>query len=113
LAAGGAGMVYEFFNILDNHKQQVKEYYKSLTEQDSKHLQEIENELLYQHSKNLSFLNENQALNAEITNRPLKSGVEGALQRYLESSAIAKSLGAMPVGNKQLPGSDKFIPPQF
>jgi len=53
LATGGAGMVYEFFKILDDHKQQVKEYYASLTQQDLQYLQEIENELLYEHSKNL------------------------------------------------------------
>lgn len=113
LAAGGAGMVYEFFKILDDHKQQVKEYYKSLTQQDLKYLQEIENELVYKHSKNLEFLNEAEALNAEITNRPVESGVEGALKRYLESSAIAKSLGTTPVGNRQLAGSQKSLPSAY
>lgn len=113
LAVGGAGMVYEFFKILDDHKQQVKEYYKSLTQRDLQYLQEIENELVYRHSKNLEFLNEAEALNAEITNRPVESGVEGALKRYLESSAIAKSLGATPVGNRQLPGSQKFLPSTY
>lgn len=113
LAAGGAGMVYEFFKILDDHKQQVKKYYESLTQHDLKYIQDIENELLYEHSKNLEFLNEAQALNAEITNRPLESGVEGALKRYLESSAIAKSLGATPVGNRQLPGSQKSLPSAY
>ncbi len=32
LVVGGAGMVYEFFKILDEHKQQVKDYYESLTQ---------------------------------------------------------------------------------
>jgi hypothetical protein len=110
LAAGGAGMVYEFFKILDDHKQQVKEYYSSLTQRDLQYLQDIENELLYEHSKNLEFLNASEALNAEITHRPIESGVEGALKRYLESAAIAKSLGATPIANKQLPGSQKSLP---
>lgn len=113
LAAGGVGMVYEFFKILDDHKQQVKEYYESLTQQDLQYLQRIENELLYEHSKNLEFLNESEALNAEITTRPLESGVEGALKRYLESSAIAKSLGARTVGNRWLPGSWKSLPSAY
>jgi hypothetical protein len=110
LAAGGAGMVYEFFKILDDHKQQVKEYYKSLTQRDLQHLQDVENQLLYEHAKNLEFLTKSETLNAEITHRPIESGVEGALKRYLESAAIAKSLGATPVGNKQLSASQKSLP---
>lgn len=110
LVAGGAGMVYEFFKILGDHKQQVKEYYESLTQRDLRHLQEIENELLYEHTKNLDFLNKAQALNDEIANRPLEAGVEGALKRYLESAAIAKSLGATPVNDRQLPSSQKSLP---
>jgi hypothetical protein len=108
--AGGAGMVYEFFKILDSHKQQTKEYYEALTQHDLNYLQEIENELLYEHNKNLEFLDEAQLLNAEITNRPIESGVEGALKRYLESAAIARSLGATPVGSIQLPSSQKSLP---
>ena len=110
LVAGGAGMVYEFFRILDDHKQQTKEYYEALTQHDLNYLQEIENELLYEHTKNLEFLGEAQALNFEIVNRPLEAGVEGALKRYLESAAIAKSLGATPVRSKQLLESQKFLP---
>jgi hypothetical protein len=110
LIAGGAGMVYEFFKILDDHKEQVKEYYESLTQRDLSYLQEIENELLYEHNKNLNFLDEAQSLNDEIANRPREAGVEGALTRYLESAAIAKSLGATPVGSKQLPSSQKSLP---
>ena len=113
LAAGGIGMVSEFFNILDDHKLQVKEYYESLTQQELQYLQGIENELLYEHSKNLEFLNKSEALNAEIANRPIESGVEGALKRYLESSAIAKSLGATPVGSRLLPGSQKSLPSAY
>ena len=31
---GGAGMVKEFFNILDDHKEKTKAYYESLTQQE-------------------------------------------------------------------------------
>jgi hypothetical protein len=47
--AGGAGMVYEFFKILDNHKQQTKEYYENATQQELNHLKKIEYELIYEH----------------------------------------------------------------
>ena len=109
LAAGGAGMVCEFFKILNDHKHLVKEYYESLTQHDLQYLQEIENELLYEHSKNLEFLDEAHALNVEIANRPLEPGVEGALKRYLETSAIARSLGAAPNGNSHVLGFQKSI----
>ena len=111
LVAGGAGMVGEFFQILDNHKQQVKAYYESLSQQELQRLQEVENELIYEHQKNLQFLAETKALNEEITNRPRETGIEGALKRYLESAAIAKSLGAEPVGSKLLPGSQQPLLP--
>jgi hypothetical protein len=111
LAAGGAGMVYEFFKILDDHKQQVKTYYESQTQQELERLQEIENELIYEHTKNLKFLDEFQALNSEIANRPREIGVEGALKRYLKSVAIAKSLGAEPDSSKLLPNSQQPLLP--
>jgi hypothetical protein len=118
LVIGGAGMVKEFFNILDNHKQKTKAYYESLTQQELAHLKKIEDELIYQHNKNmeffadertknLEFIAESKALNDKISNRPIESGVEGALKRYLESAAIAKSLGGVPVGENLL-NSSKF-----
>jgi hypothetical protein len=110
LAVGGAGMIYEFFKILDDHKKQTKEYYESLTQRDLNYLKEVENELLYEHTKNLEFLDNAQVLNTEISNRPIETGVEGALKRYFESAAIAKSLGASPVGNKTLLGSQDSLP---
>lgn len=109
LVAGTAGMVYEFFQILEYHKQEVKAYYESLTQQELEHLQEIENELLYEHTKNLEFLAETKALNEEITNRPCEPGIEGAMKRYLESVAIAQSLGAVP---RTLEGSKLIREPQ-
>jgi hypothetical protein len=110
LAVGGAGMVYEFFKILDDHKKQTKGYYESLTQHDLSYLKEVENELLYEHTKNLEFLDNAQVLNIEISNRPIETGVEGALKRYFESAAIAKSLGASPVGSKALLGSQDSLP---
>lgn len=111
LVIGGAGMVYEFFKILDDHKQQVRDYYDSLTQQDLKRLQEIEDELQYEHAKNLAFLDQNQALNDEISNRPRGAGIDGALRRYLESAAIARSLGAKPIGSRLLSeNSQKSLP---
>ncbi|MBF2015250.1 MAG: hypothetical protein IGS23_08615 [Rivularia sp. T60_A2020_040] len=90
---GTAGMIYEFFNILENHKQEVKVYYESLTQQELKHLQAIENELIHGHHKNLEFIAEAKAVNQTIKNRPIKPGIEAAVKRYQESVTIAQSLG--------------------
>ncbi|WP_373544328.1 hypothetical protein [Chamaesiphon sp.] len=120
LIAGGAGMIYEFFKILDNHKQKTKEYYENVTQQELNHLKKIEDELIYEHTKNmeflageraknLEFLAESRSLNDKIANRPMELGVEGALKRYLESAAIAQSLGGNPVGANLLNSSQKFI----
>ncbi|MGL5873485.1 MAG: hypothetical protein ACRC2R_14150 [Xenococcaceae cyanobacterium] len=92
MVAGGAGMVYEFFKILDEHKQQVKEYYESMTQQQLQYLSQVEDELIYEHEKTLSFFERSQELSEEIINRPREAGVEGALKRYMETSAIAQSL---------------------
>jgi hypothetical protein len=113
LAIGGtAGMVYEFFKILDDHKQTVKLYYESLTQQELEKLQAIENELIYEHQKNLEFLAESEAINQEITNRPIAPGIEGAMQRLRESVAIAKSLGLTSADSKLLASSQlPYLPP--
>jgi hypothetical protein len=120
LVIGGAGMVKEFFNILDNHKEKTKAYYESLTQQELAHLEKIEEELIYEHNKNmefladertknLAFLAESKSLNTNISNRPIESGVEAALKRYLESAEIARSLGCAPVGEKLLNSSQHFL----
>jgi hypothetical protein len=120
LMAGGAGMVYEFFKILDNHKQQTKEYYENATQQELNHLKKIEDELIYEHTKNinflaeertknLDFLAESQSLNDRIANRPIESGIEGALKRYLESAAISRSLGGVQARENLLDSSQQFI----
>lgn len=99
---GTAGMVYEFFNILENHKQEVKYYYESLTQYELEHLQAIENELIYEHEKNLEFIDEAQAVNKKIKNRPIKPGIEEAIKRYQDSVAIAQSLGLTSVDSPLL-----------
>jgi hypothetical protein len=120
LVIGGAGMVKEFFNILDDHKEKTRAYYESLTQQELAHLKKIEDELIYQHNKNmeffddertknLEFIAESKALNNKISNRPIESGVEAALKRYLESAEISRSLGCVPVGEKLLNGSQNFL----
>jgi hypothetical protein len=120
LVIGGAGMVKEFFNILDDHKKKTKEYYESLTQQELAHLEKIEDELIYEHNKNteffadeqtnnLAFLAESKSLNDNISNRTIENGVEGALKRYLESAAISRSLGGIPLGEKLLNGSQNFL----
>ena len=109
---GAGGMAVEFFRILDDHKQAVKTYYESLTRQELGRLQEIENELIYEHQKNLEFLAEAKAINQEITNRPIAPGIEGAMQRLRESVAIAQSLGLTSADSKLLPDSQTvYLPP--
>jgi hypothetical protein len=120
LVIGGAGMVKEFFNILDDHKEKTRTYYESLTQQELYHLNQIEDELIYEHdknikflaeerAKNLEFLAESKSLNDNISNRQIESGVEGVLKRYLESAAITKSLGGSPIGDNLLNSSQNFL----
>jgi hypothetical protein len=109
LVIGGAGMVKEFFNILDDHKQQTKKYYENVTQRELNYLKKIEDELICEHNKNMEFLSESQSTYDLIANRPIENGVEGALKRYLDSAAIAKSLGVTPVGSNLLNGSVKII----
>lgn len=111
VTVGAVGMVYEFFKILDNHKQEVRAFYESLTEQQLERLQEIENELIYEHNKNLEFLAEAKAVNDEIKNRPVEGGIEGAINRYIESVAIAQSLGLTSADSKLIPDAKKPLMP--
>ena len=110
--AGTAGMVCEFFKILDDHKQTVRTYYESLTQQELERLQAIENELIYEHKKNLEFLTEASAINQEIKNRSIAPGVEGAMQRLRESIAIAQSLELTSSDSQLLPDRQlPYLPP--
>lgn len=102
---GAAGMVVEFFKILENHKQAVRAYYQSLTEQELNRLQEIEDLLIDKHRENLAFLAEAKEVNEMLTNRPLEPGIEGALKRYLESVAISQSLELTSEDSPLLPSS--------
>jgi hypothetical protein len=120
LVIGGAGMVKEFFNILDDHKEKTKEYYESLTQQELAYLERVEDELIYEHNKNITFLDEerdknldfiaeSKMINEKISNRSIEGGVEGALKRYLESAAISRGLGGVPVGENLLNGSQNVL----
>lgn len=91
LAAGGAGMVYEFYKILDDHKKEVRDYYAALTEQQLGYLQQVEDELVYEHQKAIARLDAAPARADEITDRPREAGVEGALKRLMESRQLAQS----------------------
>ncbi|MCD8488517.1 MAG: hypothetical protein LRZ84_17720 [Desertifilum sp.] len=102
---GAAGMVAEFFKILENHKQAVRAYYQSLTQQELNRLQEIEDQLIDDHNKNLAFLAKAKEVNEMLTNRPLEPGTEGTLKHYLESIAIAQSLGLTSDDSPLLPSS--------
>lgn len=102
---GTAGMVYEFFKILDDHKEAVRRYYASLTKQELSRLQAVEDELVYEHKKNLEFLAETEKINQEIINRPVRSGVDRAIQRLHESATIAKSLGLTSTNSQLLTNS--------
>jgi hypothetical protein len=120
LLIGGAGMVKEFFNILDDHKEKTKQYYESLTQQELDYLKKVEDELIYEHNKHMAFLDEerdknldflanSKMINDRISNRPIESGVEAALKRYLEFASISKSLGGLPVEENLLNSSQSFI----
>jgi hypothetical protein len=93
LVAGGAGMVYEFFKILENHKQQVRDYYNSLTEQQLSYLLQVEDEMIYEHKKNLRFLDEQRAVSEEIINYPQGNGIQGALDRLQHAMINAQRAG--------------------
>lgn len=95
LTAGAGAMVYEFFKILGDHQQAVRDHYQQLTQTDLDRLATLEAEWKYQHQKNLNFLAEAERVNREIRDRPVGTSIEDALHRYLESAAIAQSLGAI------------------
>jgi hypothetical protein len=92
LVAGGASMVHQFFSILDQHKDEVKQLYASLTDSELAHLRNLESELAYEHQKNLAFLAQSRETATLITDRPREAGVEGALQRFMATRALANTL---------------------
>ncbi|MBW4536007.1 MAG: hypothetical protein KME09_18890 [Pleurocapsa minor HA4230-MV1] len=94
--AGGVGLTYEFFKILDDHKKEVRAYYESMTEQELQYLSQVEADLIYEHEKSMSVLDEEQQLTDVIVNRPRESGVQAAMQRYMESRQIYQSLQNLP-----------------
>ena len=110
--AGGAGLTYEFFKILGDHKKQVRAYYESMTEQELQYLSQVEAELIYEHEKTMSALDRQQQVTEVIVNRPRESGVQGALQRYMESRQIYQSLQNASNQSKSLKASQQnLLPP--
>ena len=110
--AGGAGLTYEFFRILGDHKKKVKAYYESMTEQELEYLSQVEAELIYEHEKTMSVLDAQQQLTEVIVNRPRESGVQGAMQRYMESRQIYQSLQNASSQSKSLkPSEQNLLPP--
>jgi hypothetical protein len=110
--AGGAGLTYEFFKILGDHKKQVRAYYESLTEQELQYLSQIEDDLIYEHEKTMSLLDEQQQLTDVIINRPRESSVQDAMQRYMESQRIYQSLQNASSQSKSLkPSGQNLLPP--
>jgi hypothetical protein len=109
---GGVGLTYEFFKILDDHKQQVRAYYESMTEQELQYLSQVEAELIYEHEKTMSVLDEQQQITEVIVNRPRESGMQAALQRYKESQQIYQSLKNSSTPSKSLkPSQSNLLPP--
>ena len=112
LAVGGVGMIHQFFKILDDHKQQVKAYYESMTERELQYLSQVETELVYEHEKTMSVLDGQKQLTEVIIDRPRESGIQGALQRYMESRQIYQSLQNASTKSKSLkPFQQNFLPP--
>lgn len=110
--AGGAGLTYEFFRILSDHKKQVRAYYESMTEQELQYLSQVEADLIYEHEKIMSVLDQQQQVTDVIVNRSRESGVQGAMQRYMESRQIYNSLKNTSNNSKSLKSSrQNLFPP--
>lgn len=108
LVVGGAGMVYEFFKILDDHKKETIKYYESLTQQDLARLKHLEAEIEYEYQKHLTVLEESKSFREQLQNRPVESTIEGALNRYRESAALAQSIGVEPCGKNLLDSMPQY-----
>ena len=112
LTVGAGAMVYEFFKILEDHKEAVRNHYQQLTQSDLDRLAALEAEWQYQHQKNLDYLAESRQINAQINNRPVGTSIQDALDRYLESTEIARSLGAIePDAMPSFPSSSRASSP--
>ncbi|MFM7448718.1 MAG: hypothetical protein ACKO24_08985 [Leptolyngbyaceae cyanobacterium] len=92
LAAGGAGMIHQFFKILDDHQAQVRSYYESITQDQRQYLEQVETGLIEEHNKMMTFLAAARATTAEILDRPREPGVEGAFKRYMETLQIKSAV---------------------
>jgi len=111
LVIGGAGLVYEFFKILDDHKSQIKTYYTSIAQDQLQYLAQVEDELIYQHNQTMSFLVQAKETSAEIVNRPREAGVDGALKRFMETLQFQQSLSTSSPTTQSIESSDQFLLP--
>jgi hypothetical protein len=83
-----------------------------LTEQELQYLNRVEEELIYEHQKAMSFLDRARELSEEIVNRPREAGIEGALKRYMETREILQSLETSKDNVRSLTESQQnFLPP--
>jgi hypothetical protein len=83
-----------------------------MTEQELEYLSQVEAELIYEHEKTMSVLDGQQQLTEVIVNRPRESGVQGAMQRYVESRQIYQSLQNASSQSKSLrPSEQNLLPP--
>lgn len=83
-----------------------------MTEQELQYLSQVEAELIYEHEKTMSILDEEQQSTDLIVNRPRESGVQAAWQRYTESQQIYQSLQNDSTQPKSLkPSEQNLLPP--
>lgn len=106
LVAAGAGMAYEFIKILDDHKEEVRTYYNSLTGQQLIYLQQVEDESIYEHDKNLMVLDEQRILSDKIVDFPRGTGIQGAIDRVQHAMINAERVGLLGANTKLLSSID-------
>lgn len=106
LVAAGAGMAYEFIKILDDHKEEVRAYYNSLTGQQLIYLQQIEDESIYEHDKNLMILDEQRILSDKIVDFSRGTGIQGAIDRVQHAMINAERVGLLGANTKLLSSID-------
>lgn len=111
LVVGGAGVVKQFFGILESHKAKTREYFESLTQHDLDYLEKLEADLEYEHQKSLRRIGESRSFHQTLSERPVQPGITAALQRYQKSADLALAYGGKPIGGKALlPNQQNSLP---
>lgn len=111
LAAGGAGMIHQFFKILDDHQTQVRSYYEAITQDQRQYLERVETDLIEEHNKTMTFLAAARATTAEILDRPREPGVEGAFKRYMETLQIKSALSEASLSSTAIEAANPHLLP--